>query len=248
MKLTLLLVIPISLFAKDPTGLSRYKKIVEHSIEKSSGTQKKILQNALKMVESRVIIRGSCWDYIDRVYRESNASKVDIFSSKKSELYADIDKIKPADWLYHINYSYKNIEHSGLFIDWVDKNKTEAVMLSYAGEKKLLPARFRVYNIKSTYNIVRAKEKEMDYISIKDYARVNKISIFNAIKLAKSGKVETITKDLNGKEHIFIKNDSTVLVDKEPNREPTVRELMKEIEKLKSRVDELERKVSKGNK
>ncbi len=47
-----------------------------------------------------------------------------------------------------------------------------------------------------------------NYISIKEYALKHKISIFQAVKLAKSGKVETKTKIIDGKEKVFIKDDT----------------------------------------
>jgi len=85
----------------------------------------------------------------------------------------------------------------------------------------------------------------MEYIPIKEYAIKNKISIYNAIKLAKSGKVETITKEIDGKEQIFIKKDSKNRVEKKSAKEPTIKELKQEIEKLKKRVKELEDKLQK---
>ncbi len=47
-----------------------------------------------------------------------------------------------------------------------------------------------------------------EFLTLKEYALKHKISIFQAVKLAKSGKVETKTKIIDGKEKIFIKDDS----------------------------------------
>lgn len=243
MRYFLLLIVATSLFSKDTTGLERYGDIVEETIKNSSGVRAKILQNALSMVKDKKIVVGSCWDYINSVYIISGAKREVIFNSKKNGPYINRDKIRPADWLYHINYSYHNVGHSGLFINWVDKNETKALMLSYAGESKKLPARFRVYNIKSTYSITRAKGADMSYISIKEYAIKNKISIFNVMKLAKSGKVDTVTKEIDGKEQLFIKEDVKVTLTQTPKKEPTLKELMQEIEKLKARVEELEKQL-----
>ena len=244
----LLILITIVVYAKDISGLKRYGTIVEQSIKDTNITlQRDILQNALKFVSSGKIIKGSCWDYINAVYNESNITKKDrevIFKSKSSGKYADKKLLKSGDWIYHINHSYHNIEHSGMFISWVDKDSNKALMLSYAGENKKVPARFRVYNIDKVYNIIRAKgvSKVQDYITLKEYAIKNKISIFNAMKLAKNGKIETVTKEINGKEQIFVKSSAKVDLPK-PQKEPTIKELIEELEKLKQRVKILEDRV-----
>ena len=82
-----------------------------------------------------------------------------------------------------------------------------------------------------------------DYISVKEYARKNKLSIFQAVKVAKSGKVETITKEIDGKEQIFIKNDAIIKKEPKPKTVPTIEELSREIEELKKRIEILEKKV-----
>jgi len=245
----LLLLLPLLIFAKDISGLERYKTIIENSIKKAdTPTQKAILQNALKFVKSGKIIQGSCWDYINAIYNKSGVKsrqRVTIFKSSKKGPFAKKDIFKAGDWIYHINHSYHNIEHSGMFIDWIDKNSFKALMLSYAGQKKKNPARFRVYNIDSTYNIIRAKGEKMDnYIPLKEYAVKNKISIFNAMKLAKNGKIESITKEVNGKEQIFVKTDSKIDIPK-PKKEPTLKDMQQEINALKEKVKELESKLDK---
>ncbi len=108
------------------------------------------------------IVRGGCWDYIDTLYKRAGFDRKDrtyIFRGKKNRSpYANINQIKPGDWLYFINHSYHNIEHSGIFVRWHDKNRFLAVILSYKGEYKNEPARYKVYNIKNTYTIIRAKK------------------------------------------------------------------------------------------
>lgn len=44
----------------------------------------------------------------------------------------------------------------------------------------------------------------MNALSVKEYAVKNKISIFNVIKMAKSGKIPSETRKIDGKEEIFI--------------------------------------------
>ncbi len=243
---TIFLLLIVAIYAKDLSGLAKYSCLINQSIKDANSTiKKKILQTSLNMVKSKTVVKGSCWDYINRVYKNSNvAKKITILKSKKSGPYAKMAQIQSGDWIYHINHSYKNVGHSGLFIAWVDKNSSKALMLSYAGEGKSTPARFRVYDIDKTYNIIRAKGDNMqDYITLKEYAIKNKISIFNAMKLVKTKKVESITKEVDGKEQVFIKLSSKVPnVQTKEQKEPTIKELMQEIEKLKQRVTQLEKK------
>jgi len=148
--------------AKESSGLTKYNKIINQAIQDTNSTiQKNILQTSLNMVQNQVVIKGSCWDYINRVYKNAKVTaKSVVFKSKKGGPYAKRSQLQSGDWIYHINHSYKNIEHSGLFIAWIDKNNSKALMLSYAGEGKKTPARFKIYNIDKTYNIIRAKSQK----------------------------------------------------------------------------------------
>ncbi len=174
------------IYAKDVSGLKRYEKDIKTTINNlNNPTQKRLLKTALEFVKRGKIIRGSCWNYINAIYNKNKISKnqrVVVFKSKKRGPFARKNLFKSGDWIYHINHSYHNIEHSGMFIKWVDKRNFKALMLSYAGEKRANPARFKVYNIDSTYNILRAKGANMQdgYIPLKEYAIRHKISIFNA--------------------------------------------------------------------
>ncbi len=80
-----------------------------------------------------------------------------------------------------------------------------------------------------------------EYLTIKEYAKSNKISIFQTIKLVREGKVESITKDENGKEVVYIKNK---IVEK-PKNEPKKLSLEEEVKALRSKIEELEDRLSK---
>jgi len=140
MRILLILLPLIFLTAKDISGLEKYEANITKTInDLNNTTQKAILQTALRFVKSNKIVKGSCWDYIDAIYNENNITKEQretVFKGKKSGGFANSNLLKSGDWIYHINHSYKNIEHSGLFITWVDKNSTKALMLSYVRERK----------------------------------------------------------------------------------------------------------------
>ena len=121
-----------------------------------------ILQIGREMtLVNREIIVGGCWDYVDAVYTRAgfsrNDRKVVFKGTLKNGPYADIDRLKPGDWIYHVNHSYHGIEHSGIFIKWLDKGRAIGLLLSYRGEKSQKPARYRGYDLSHVYTITRAK-------------------------------------------------------------------------------------------
>ncbi len=119
----------------------------------------RVLCTGEKMIKNGVLVKGSCWDYIDATFTRagcSRAKRVTIFKSNKHGPYANTNSIKAGDWLYFINGSYHNSEHSAIFIQWVDRRKKIAKMLSYQGEGKRKPARYKNYHLNRVYNIIRA--------------------------------------------------------------------------------------------
>jgi hypothetical protein len=94
----------------------------------------------------------------------------------------------------------------------------------------------------------------MEKLSIKAYAAKHKLSIFNVVKMTKSGQVPTETVVENGKDVVYILLDDDVekkvkkSIVKEENKEPySLRKenarLKKEIEKLKEEIAILQNRV-----
>jgi len=123
---------------------------------------KDILSKGRKMaLIDKVILPGSCWNWINTVFNNSghpnNKSKRQtIFKSKKSGPYVKSSQIEAGDWLYYINHSYNDIEHSGIFVYWIDYKKKIGMILSYGGEKRKKPGRYLPYDLTHVYNIIRA--------------------------------------------------------------------------------------------
>jgi len=160
-------VAPVSKSAKYKdrnVGVPLDKRLLQAE-SKASIPAKKVLKVGRKMtLVNKEIVRGSCWDYADTVYqragfsRQSQQRQIIFKGSKRNGPYADISQIKPGDFLYYINHSYGGVEHSAIFIDWEDKKKKIALMLSYGGENRKSPARYRVYDLSHVYHITRPKE------------------------------------------------------------------------------------------
>ena len=110
-------------------------------------------------LDQKVIIPGGCWGYADAVYKKagfaSNQRKRVFNSKKNAGPYARTDQVQPGDWLYHINHGYKGVEHSSIFVAWIDEKKKIGLMLSYGGEHRKEPARYRAYDLRSIYSIHR---------------------------------------------------------------------------------------------
>ena len=135
-------------------------KILEHAEENASPEGKTILSTGRSMVEEKQVVRGSCWDFTNAVYNRSGFkadSRVTPLKSKIDGPYADLSTIKAGDWLYFINYSFKEVDHSGIFVEWTDVEKNRAVVLSYVGGRKKKPGSYRIYDLKHVYYIIRAK-------------------------------------------------------------------------------------------
>ena len=122
---------------------------------------RKILQVGRQMtLVNQKIIRGGCWDYANAVYNRAGYRKnrQTVFKgTKKKGPYADIHLIQSGDFLYYVNHSYNDIEHSAIFVDWVDYKTKTALMLSYAGERRKTPARYKNYDLSNVYRIIRGR-------------------------------------------------------------------------------------------
>ncbi len=130
--------------------------IAEHNADKDA---KEILRiGRIMTLEEKVIIPGSCWNYINTIFTRAgyeNDTHV-VFESSKKGPYANINLIKPGDWLYYVNHSYGNVEHSGIFVSWEDKAKKIALILSYVGGSRKSSGRYSTYKIDNVYKITRA--------------------------------------------------------------------------------------------
>ncbi|MCI5221629.1 MAG: hypothetical protein D3924_02845 [Candidatus Electrothrix sp. AR4] len=122
-----------------------------------------VLRTGRKMtLENKEIIRGGCWDYVNSVYLRagypSGKRKVIFKGSKDKGPYANAALIQPGDWLYYINHWYRGIGHSAIFVDWIDLDKKQGLMLSYGGEGRREPARYMAYDLNNVYNITRPRK------------------------------------------------------------------------------------------
>ena len=126
----------------------------------ASSSGKKILETSRTMIANQDIIIGGCWDFVHEAFNRAgfpSGQRATIYSTKLRGPYADSVLIEPGDWLYYVNHSFGQIEHSGVFVAWTNMAKKEALIMSYKGGNNANPARYKKYLVKDVYNIIRAR-------------------------------------------------------------------------------------------
>lgn len=135
------------------------EQLIVQAENQASLNGQKVLTVLRKMIENGEIIKGGCWDYLDEGWHRAGftrAKRRTVFKgSLKHGPYANPDLIKAGDWLYYVNHSYGDIEHSGVFVAWTDKAQYKALIISYPGEQRQEPGRYSVYDISHVYRIIR---------------------------------------------------------------------------------------------
>ncbi|TXD96610.1 hypothetical protein ES754_09345 [Psychrobacter frigidicola] len=136
---------------------SKYLPLLSNAEAYSSPAAREVMSTARAMsLNERTIIQGGCWDYLNAVFNRAGVTKNTVHNGVYEQgPYASSNEIEVGDWLYYINHGYNDIEHSGLFVGWVDESAKQALILSYAGESRQEPARYRVYDLSHVYQIMR---------------------------------------------------------------------------------------------
>ena len=136
---------------------SEYLPLLSSAEMQSNMAAREVVSTARKMaLNERAIIQGGCWDYLDAVFKRAGVTRDTVHKGTYGQgPYANSSEIEVGDWLYYINHGYNGVEHSGLFVGWVDERAKQALILSYAGENRREPARYRVYDLSNVYQIMR---------------------------------------------------------------------------------------------
>jgi hypothetical protein len=120
-----------------------------------------VLRTALRMMEEKTIVKGACWDWVNKAFNDAgfpSADRETLFKGTEKGPYADPTLIKPGDWLYFVNLTFGNVGHSAIFVDWIDFDRRSAMTMEYIGQNREMPGRFREYDIIKCYAIFRGKE------------------------------------------------------------------------------------------
>jgi hypothetical protein len=140
---------------------SALEQQLDEAENKATPPARKILQTGRQMaLVNGEIIQGGCWDYANAVYNLAGYTKqrqIVFKGTKQQGPYADVSLIQHGDFLYYVNHSYGDVEHSAIFVDWLDYASKTALMLSYVGEHREQPASYKPYELTHVYQIIRAK-------------------------------------------------------------------------------------------
>ncbi len=137
-----------------------YNSFILKAESSATPLARKVMRTAREMVKNRVVVRGSCWDFLNAAFNKAGFGKSGrkiVYKRPKRGPYVSVSSIRPGDWLYYVNHSYGNVEHSGMFIGWLNRSKKQGLILSYQGGHKNKPGRYRAYSLSSVYQITRVQ-------------------------------------------------------------------------------------------
>lgn len=118
----------------------------------------KVVAAALALVRNGTVVKGGCWDWVNRAYNDAGypaKKRKAVFQSKPEGPYVNPALIRPGDWISFRNLTYGEIGHSALFVDWIDFERRSAITMEYAGENRDVPGRYREYDIFKCYIVTR---------------------------------------------------------------------------------------------
>jgi hypothetical protein len=127
------------------------------SAQASPGARR-VLETVREMLDGAVITRGSCYTWVNAVFRRAGGAREAAFNGDRRTNWADASMLRPGDWVFFINHSYNDVTHSAIFVAWVNERAREALMVSYPGERRNAPGRFSTYELTNVYRLVRLRD------------------------------------------------------------------------------------------
>jgi hypothetical protein len=123
-----------------------------------------VILTARGMMARGETVRGSCYAYLSEVFDRAGhdgwRTRTIVYQAGPNGPYADLDLIRPGDWLYIVNNpdSTPVGTHSVLFVGWEDRANGYARTISHAGwAAGASPGRESHYDISRTYRIIRPR-------------------------------------------------------------------------------------------
>lgn len=123
-----------------------------------------VILTAREMMSRGETVRGSCYAYLsevfDRAGHEGWRTRSVVFQGSPNGPYADLDVLRPGDWLYIVNNPDTTPvgTHSVLFVGWEDRASGYARTISHAGwAAGASPGRESSYDVTRTYRVIRPR-------------------------------------------------------------------------------------------
>lgn len=120
-----------------------------------------VLEAARKMYAEDFVVKGSCWDYANAVYKRAGFGgwrrQQVPFRSRTKGPYAAPGLVQAGDWLYLINHVATLSSHSVIFVHWTDRARRIAKVVTYVGGGREEPGHYRQYDVSRIFQIIRPK-------------------------------------------------------------------------------------------
>ncbi|MBO6938046.1 MAG: hypothetical protein JJ863_23965 [Deltaproteobacteria bacterium] len=116
---------------------------------------------ARQMMANGERIQGSCYKYLSEVYTRAGhrswRKRRIVYRAERDGPYADLDQIRPGDWLYIVNDPHRTPvgTHSVMFVRWTDRANGYASVISHPGWGAPHTGAERTYDLSQTYRIIR---------------------------------------------------------------------------------------------
>lgn len=120
-----------------------------------------VIATARGMMARNEVVNGSCYRYLSEVFARAGhdhwRQRQGVFSGNRNGPYADLDLIRPGDWLYIVNHPERTPvgTHSVLFVGWEDRASGYARVIEHSGWGSASAGNERGYDVSRTYRIIR---------------------------------------------------------------------------------------------
>ncbi len=144
---------------KNIENIENVQDILDQAESSATVGGRRVLEVSREMIANQSIFVGGCWNYINAVYNQAGyleKSRDTIYKSKFKGPYVDTGMIQAGDWLYFVNHSFRDSEHSAIFVAWINQDNKEALMVNYIGGNKKKPGTYKRFILDKVYNIFRA--------------------------------------------------------------------------------------------
>jgi hypothetical protein len=121
----------------------------------------RVLATALVMMRNRTVVVGGCWDYVNKAYTDAGFTadkRLAVYKQGEKGPFIEPTLIRPGDWLMFVNFTFSNVGHSAIFVEWIDFDKRSALTIEYVGQNRAMPGQYREYDITKCYAVFRGKE------------------------------------------------------------------------------------------
>lgn len=120
-----------------------------------------VILTARQMMARNDVVQGSCYRYISEVFARAGhtgwRTRRVVYQGRRTGPYADLDLIRPGDWLYIVNHPERTPvgTHSVLFVGWQDRARGYARVIEHSGWGAPSAGQERGYDVSRTYRITR---------------------------------------------------------------------------------------------